>query len=251
MFVSDLDGTVLMQGETQVKRDLLNMISKLHQEKKDFVVASGRSYGALKRFFPSHLLEMYFICENGALVQYQGKTLFKKAIAKKTVLAYIETIETLGCEWVAAGVHTVYTGNHCSKVSEIYQELNIPIMKVRAPREIPEDVIRISVLHSHMERDVMKELSSDVPEGLNVSYKDETWLDYICSDVDKGKGLMWLMKYRGLEKEDVAVFGDNSNDIEMMKVTPHSYAMSWAPESVKTAANYKTSCVMKSIQTYL
>lgn len=249
MFVTDLDGTVLMQGETQVKKDLLEMVTELYQSKKDFVVASGRSYGALKRFFPSHFLSMYFICENGALIQYQGKTLYKKALLKKEVLSVVEQIEKCGCEWVAAGVHTIYTGNHCTKVSEFYREIKMPIMKVLSAREIPEDVIRISVWHENAtERDAVIKVIDGFSTSVKISYQDGTWTDILDKMTDKGTALQTLMGLKKIDANDVAVYGDNTNDIEMFEVTANSYAMSWASDVVKKSAQKETSCVMKSIR---
>lgn len=249
MFVSDLDGTVLMQGETQVKRDLLKLITDLKREGKDFVVASGRSYGALKRFFPNHLLDMYFVCENGALIQYQGKTLHKQIIDKKIVSRMIGDIEASGGEWVAAGTHTIYTGNQCMRIAEIYKELNIPVMKVRAVREIPEGIVRISILHTEKCTGTKaKELVRGIDNVIKMSYQDETWTDMVDSMVDKGMALKKLMALKSIDREEIAVFGDNTNDIEMMAVTPNSYAMRWAPEELKIVSNYETNCVLKSIE---
>lgn len=252
MVVSDLDGTMLMRDEVEIKQETLEMITRLRRANKKFAVASGRSYSALKRLFSHHLHQMYFISENGALIQYQGKTIYKKEIPRKSVTQALQQLETMNCEWVAAGVHTIYTRSCFRGIAEIYQRYQVPVMKVRTFREIPEQVIRISVLLQSKEEQLeVRKIVTDPDAGVRLSYEDDTWVDILHEEVHKGKALEWLLERLTLSPNQIAVFGDNTNDIEMMQITPNSYAMKWAPEDVKAVARAVTEGVTQSVITEL
>lgn len=58
---------------------------------------------------------------------------------------------------------------------------------------------------------------------------------------NKGQGVLNLIKKININAENVAVFGDNENDISMFKAITNSVAMENGPEHVKQIAKYQTS----------
>ncbi len=59
----------------------------------------------------------------------------------------------------------------------------------------------------------------------------------------KASGISYLLEYFGLNREDVYVFGDGNNDLEMMNFAGHSIAMGNGNENCKAAAEYVTAAV--------
>lgn len=57
---------------------------------------------------------------------------------------------------------------------------------------------------------------------------------------NKHNGVEKLRQRLGLAKEEIAVFGDDSNDVEMLRACPNSVAMGNAADEVKAAARYVT-----------
>ncbi len=253
LFVSDLDGTVLMQGETRIKRKLIDTIRNLDKQQCKFAVASGRSYGTLKKFFAPVGHQMYFICENGAFIQYQGKTIYKMGWNQSYLEQMIVAIQKLGYDWVAAGVHTIYTEAKCGKVLSFYRSEEHSIMKVQSVKEIPEAIVRISIYQKDgkaKERIGCEMDKLHIAEQFIIGYEDDTWLDLLPRETNKANALKWLCEYHDIDMATVVAFGDNDNDIEMLKFVPDSYAMGWARQSVKDAARYETNCVLETIMKY-
>lgn len=54
--------------------------------------------------------------------------------------------------------------------------------------------------------------------------------------VNKGAGLAWLAAHFGIEEDEVAVYGDGGNDIEMLTRFRHAYAPANADAEAKRAA---------------
>ena len=56
------------------------------------------------------------------------------------------------------------------------------------------------------------------------------------ASVDKGNALKTLMEHFGIAREETMAFGDNNNDIGMMRAAGRSFAVDTAVEEVKKAA---------------
>ena len=64
----------------------------------------------------------------------------------------------------------------------------------------------------------------------------EEWVDYMEASVDKGHALQTIQEYFSISKEETIAFGDNSNDIGLLKAAGHGFAVETALEEVKAVA---------------
>lgn len=64
------------------------------------------------------------------------------------------------------------------------------------------------------------------------------WVDFIPFGTNKAKGLEEYEKLLGIRPEECVTFGDEYNDIEMLKATPYGFAMKHAKAGVRDAAAY-------------
>ena len=69
----------------------------------------------------------------------------------------------------------------------------------------------------------------------NAPFADHV-IEVTDKEASKAKALLWLCDYLGWNKEETAVFGDGGNDVEMLRVFPHSYAPADACEAAREAA---------------
>ena len=82
------------------------------------------------------------------------------------------------------------------------------------------------------------------------------WMDCTPIGADKSSAVAFLQKYLGITPEETCTFGDNINDIEMLKNAGHSYAVANAREEVKKAAkavcpSYQEDGVLSVLKTLL
>ena len=63
-------------------------------------------------------------------------------------------------------------------------------------------------------------------------------MDLLQAGIHKAWGLAQLMEKWQLDASQVMVFGDSGNDIEMLEMAAHSYAVANAEEAVKAVAKH-------------
>lgn len=90
-----------------------------------------------------------------------------------------------------------------------------------------------------MER-VIDEINHATNNHFNLLPFTKNWLEIMPKGINKGKTLIHLMEILEVNKDEVFVFGDGINDLEMMEVVTNSYAMGNANEEVKRRAKYTT-----------
>ena len=61
------------------------------------------------------------------------------------------------------------------------------------------------------------------------------WVDLTGKGISKGYGLERVCRHYGITMEETIVFGDYLNDLDMLRLTPNSYAMANAHQEVKKA----------------
>ena len=75
-------------------------------------------------------------------------------------------------------------------------------------------------------------------EHIEIVSSENDGIDITLKNVNKGNAVKILANYYNLSLDNIAVFGDNDNDISMLNVTKNSFAMGNATEEVKNIANF-------------
>jgi len=88
--------------------------------------------------------------------------------------------------------------------------------------------------------DIRKTIAGFLPESLTVVKTAAFYLEVIPRTINKGQGILDIIKSLGLSSEDVIAFGDAPNDIPMLQAAGMGVAMGNADESVRLAADYVT-----------
>ena len=87
-------------------------------------------------------------------------------------------------------------------------------------------------------------------EGLNISSSFEDNIEITSSQTNKGKLLEKIVKEKGYNYDEVAVFGDGENDKDMLSLFPYSFAPANASNSAKMAAKYQLSSTCENGAVY-
>ena len=69
------------------------------------------------------------------------------------------------------------------------------------------------------------------------------WIDFIAPDANKGTALSALLNTLHIRPEECMAFGDQYNDVEMLKLAGTSYAMSGAAPGISRYASHVTDSV--------
>ncbi len=71
-----------------------------------------------------------------------------------------------------------------------------------------------------------------------VALAGERWIDITIPGASKGAALERIQNTLGISPEETAAFGDNGNDISMLKRAAESYAVANARDEVKAVAKH-------------
>ena len=251
LIASDLDGTLLQGGKQQLSEEVFETIEALRKKGIHFVAASGRQYPNLKKLFAPVSHNISFICENGGLVMHNERVLAKYDIDRTIGLELARDIlETPYCEVLISGQFTSYLKPKRREYADFLRDVvKVNICEVNEIEDIKEDFIKISVYDPRgVEQHSSSYFKQRWEEKLYVAYSGHEWLDFTALQVNKGNALRNLCGKLGISKDEVMVFGDNTNDKEMLEWAAYSYAMESGREEIKKYAKHTTDNVLKTIK---
>ncbi len=197
----------LLNGENQLPDKVFQMIEALKRKNILFAVASGRKICELQKLFSKVKDNIIFIACDGAYAVYRGEILAKEVIKPKI----LEKI-TFNCE----------------KLSD----KNGDIVKIIAKNE---DISKRQAEYIRINR------------LLSLIYDDFGIKEYVGYGINKGTVLSQILTKFNIDKREVIVFGDNYNDMQMLKAIPNSYAMKNSKNEIKRICRYQTDDVCKTV----
>ena len=238
LVVSDIDGTLLPYGETQLNPRLFSLIKQLEEQGITFCPASGRQYHSLRSLFAPLQDELTYLCENGAILYGPGPEesapiLDKFSIPREDALALAQEILNLeGSELLISGANCCYLCN-CpdSYVSHIRDFKGNRAIVVDHLEEIQEDMIKVSAYCPHGTHYAETVLGPRWAHKLQMAIAGADWLDFTLSN--KGLGLEKLCHALGVSPGEVLAFGDNWNDESMLSAAGYPYLMETADPALK------------------
>lgn len=243
LVASDLDGTILLNGAQSLPEGFLSLVRQLKELGILFVAASGRQYPNIRRLFAPVASDMAFISENGAMSIYQEKILYRDAFEPSLVREIVEAIyQREGTEFSCSAKdyyyirpktqhyldHMTKTVGFDCKVIESFEEITEPCMKMAVYER------------GGNQEETIRYWQDRFSDRCKVVTSGAAWVDFIPFDTNKAKGIRKFQEVLKIRPEECVVFGDESNDIEMLKWVPYSFAMAHSRETVKAAANYQT-----------
>lgn len=222
---TDLDGT-LLDDDKRLPNEIFPLIEELYRLGVLFAPASGRQYANLKKLFAPVEDKVLFICENGALVSYRGKTLYCNPIPDEELPAALEEIRAL------PHLFPVLCGSDCAYIEDddepfygyaTYAYTNCK--RVNSLNEVigKEPVCKIAVYDkiAAAENCILK-LPQRLP-NLRTIISGYDWCDVSSPTANKGEAIRFIRNAFSFEKEECAAFGDHMNDYEMLLECGHAY----------------------------
>ena len=84
-----------------------------------------------------------------------------------------------------------------------------------------------------------RSLVEEFKDILQISCAGDMWLDCMAKDVNKGHAVKVIQDSLGIKPEETMAFGDQLNDVEMLKQAYYSFAVANARDEVKKAARFQ------------
>lgn len=252
LIASDIDGTLLQNGATEIPPEIFDHIQRLEKKGILFCPASGRQYTSLRRLFAPVADKVPFLCENGAVVYGPGhpgpilsKTVMDRRLAEELCadILVLPKVEVL-----ISGADTSYL---CPKTPDLENQirwfLGNRTAVLPAPADVPEDIIKVSAYCPSDMEAVQAVLFPKWEKHFRCAVAGEVWLDFTLAD--KGLGVQRLCEALGLRLEEVMAFGDNYNDVSMLERVGRPYLMETAARSLRARFSSRCRTVAEVLET--
>ncbi len=258
LVATDLDGTLLGKDNRVSKRNK-QAIDKLISNGANVVFTSGREFGELDNVFESLGYKVDSICLNGGDYRDKdGNSLFVYPLDKSVVehaLRYSKEKNYLvsfhGSEgtYMTTGLgkyidefskYVSYSNKENNDASEF---LNYFAGKCRFNLK-DEDIVNMSIIkieYVYLFKDQQNEVIEEY-KRMNTYPTSAFYGNVEINPINVSKGNM-LKRYcddRGINYDDVYVFGDGLNDMSMFEQFENSVAMGNSEEQIKEKAKYIT-----------
>ena len=110
MIASDIDGTLLQNGATEISPLLFEQVRALKARGIAFCAASGRQHGSLRKLFAPVADDIWYICENGGICFAPGGGIAGKTPVKREVALALshQILDIPHFEVLISGAETSY-----------------------------------------------------------------------------------------------------------------------------------------------
>lgn len=236
-----MDGT-LLNSNHEVSPRFFEIYQELKKKNIAFVAASGRQYHSMIDKLESIKNDILVIAENGALIKKQERTLLTTPIDRSNVNQVLSALSDV------PDVHPVLCCNNkayangksqdfLTLLSEYYTEFET----VEDQTQVNDQVLKVAIYHfENSEQHIyphVKHLEGD----LKVKVSGANWVDVSNLNAHKGYALQKVMEQYNISSNEIMVFGDYNNDLEMLQLSDYSFAMANAHPNVLKTAKYTTS----------
>ena len=243
LVASDLDGTLLMKGAQSLPEDIFPLIRQLKDLGILFIAASGRQYANMKKMFAPVADDMAFICENGGLAVYHENVMYQNYFDQNLAREIAECIYSReGSEFTCSTKDFYYIKPKTEHFRDLmFHVVGNVCMEIQSFDEIKEPCMKLAVYErGGLQEDTIYYWRERFGDRCTVVKSGTAWVDFIPFTTNKARGLDEYQKILNIKPEECITFGDEYNDIDMLKSVPYGFAMAHAKPGVKEVAAYET-----------
>ncbi|WP_394975859.1 HAD family hydrolase [uncultured Croceitalea sp.] len=240
MVVTDMDGT-LLNSNHEVSDRFFKLFEELRKRKIHFVAASGRQYHSMVDKLNSIKNDVLFIAENGAIIKNKGDNLLSTPLNKEHLNRILNTVSKLqDVHPVLCASNKAYVNGSSKKFIQLLKEYYTQFEIVENLSLVADEVLKVAIYHFENSEEFIYPSVKDLEGILKVKVSGSNWVDISHLNAHKGYALKKVMKEYNISSNELLVFGDYNNDIEMLSLSDYSFAMANAHPNVKKVAKYET-----------
>lgn len=233
LIASDVDGTLIPEETTVLPEAVLNQIRAVHERGFLFMAASGRQYPSLRALFEPVADQMAFLIENGGGIYYRDRLRYTNGLPRDTALAIARYVMAVpNCEFLIDDAYgsTVLPKSDAFE-RRVRDEMKLSYRRIDDLNDLPDAPLKIAVFCPEGTERYADAFQRDWGVRVNVVVSGRQWIDFNLSD--KGTGLLAACREFGIPQSSTIAFGDNWNDVPMLRNAARPYIMSTANPELK------------------
>lgn len=235
-----MDGT-LLNSNHEVSNRFFEIFEALRDKNIQFVAASGRQYHSMADKLEPIKNDVIFVAENGAYIKQKEQVLLTTPIAKKSITSILSSISRVPhAHPVLCSKDNAYVNGNSNAFLEMLREYYTEFKIVDNQTEVEDEVLKVAIYHFESSEEHIYPAVKHLENSLKVKVSGSNWVDVSHKNAHKGYALEKLMQAHNITSDEIMVFGDYNNDLEMLQLSNYSYAMANAHPNVKEVAKFET-----------
>ena len=232
----DIDDTLRNSKTGFIPTSIPTVFQQLREKGILTGIATGRGiFGVVPEI--RELKPDFFVTLNGAYIEdKKGNVIDSNKIFKDKVESYIAWTKEVGIDYGLVGSHAAKLSRRTEMISQAIDPI-YPDLEVDPDFYQKEDIYQMWTFEDQGD-------DLTLPESLASTLRMVRWHEH-SSDVvpisgSKAAGVAKVVEHLGLKPENVMVFGDGLNDLELFDYAGISIAMGNSHEKIKEKADYIT-----------
>lgn len=242
----DLDGT-LLNDDKKIPPYTFRVLKALQAQGHALMITTGRPYRASKLYYDQLELDTPIVNFNGAFIHHPGNSDFPtyhERLDEGIATSIIETLKKMDIQNMIAEVgDQVYIDRPDNRLFDGFSMGNPNIKVGDLETLLHEDPTSLLVeAEEYMIPRVKQVLTRFYAENI----EHRRWgapfpvIEIVKRGISKAVGIDIVRKHLGIERNEIIAFGDEDNDLEMIKYAKHGIAMGNAIYELKYIANETT-----------
>ena len=230
MVLTDLDHTLLRQ-DGSISESSLNVISECRKKGMKLAIATARYWIGAERYV--HLLKPdYEITTDGTLIHTEDKCIYSEAFSIEDTNRILRSIKERMPETeisVAHGKTVFWNSKHIAESERLFKAIYNDYSK---KLDIGANKIAAVLSDEKMAREIADSIGCKLQ-----CYRGENMYAFLPEGSGKIQAIRALSEQSGIAISDIAAFGDDRNDIDMLRMCGKGIAVANAIPEVLAAAD--------------
>lgn len=240
----DIDGTLLSSKTHKIPESTIRSLNKAKGRGHLLFINTGRTVCDLPEEVEAFPFDGY-CCGCGTYISYKGQILFQNAISCERGTEIVKYMRELGILGVLEGTGDIYFQK------EDYGDKEIDDFRKHAAERgngithtLEEPGLRYDKLMlCTKDKEAVKRFSAFVESDIRVLDYGTGVYECIQKEYSKATAIKWLQDYLQLLDDELYVFGDSANDMDMFTCVKHAVAMGVHDRALDGEAEYVTDTV--------
>lgn len=246
MLFFDIDGTLITEGMNKIFPESAKKAIAMAREKGHLTfINTGRVMTNIEDFIKDAGFDGY-VCGCGTNIFADGKEVLHNILTKEQCVEIAEKCRE--CHMMSIYEHRDINGYDKEVTGDLHQ--NILSYFKSMGRKVIDDIYSEEFIFDKFAswyedgNEKLDEFLAYMSKDFSCIDRGDNFYELVPKGFSKATGIEFLMKYYDIPLEDIYVFGDSNNDLDMLRFVPNSIAMGVCTKEVLECASYQTTEVL-------